>query len=336
MNEWVTYNEECDDGDGLFHNGCNQACEIAWESQNNLSRETATPLVFYPAFSPGYNESSAEAFAAPMTGAIVRTYYYKFTTHHTSTLTITTGSSQSTWDARIFEWRDCDTFSTLSLTNEDETVSVSGYQEGTCAEIKDYVIEPGTYYIAAQSELIGVKLECNDCEGTTCGDLLCTGIETIADCPEDCDPTYGTAPILNSSCFVDTVVNAWNSSQSSAQGNNSLSSNVNLGPGSCGGGGLTDVYLFTAGQTGSHIFKTEVIGQTDTVLYARSQCRNTGNSNELACNDDQRSSDLGSRIRFDLEEGEEAYVIVDSYNGNTTGQYNLLYSFCPTNAFCEF
>ena len=94
--------------------------------------------------------------------------------------------------------------------------------------------------------------------------------------------------------------------------------------GSCGGGGQTDLYSFTAPSTGRFDFNAVAAdGQVDTVLYARSICSDTSASSELACNGHVTSLPQNSFFRLSLTQGEVVYLFVDSYNGSSTGQYSL-------------
>ena len=356
MNHWKTSGEECDDGDGLAHNGCTQQCEVPVEAGTNTTIETAYSLRFYPSFSPGYTESAAEAFAAPMSWYFGTTYYYKFTVNHPSSLKITTGTTESLWDASRFEWDPCHDFSNFSLVNSEQGLSMPAELPDSCAEITDYQIAPGNYIISSQAQLFGVRVVCLDCDDPSCGDLLCNGIETLNNCPQDCDPNWIIADDNandnnnndnnnndnnnndnnNNDCGSELEITDWDFTQNLVSGNNSTSRNQGFGTASCGGGGLVDVYYFNANRSGSHIFTSTVVGNTDTLMYATNECPTLQTSTELACNDDLERGNLSSRIRFDLNMGESAYIIVDSYNGSSTGNYNLSYNFCPSGTFCEF
>jgi hypothetical protein len=98
--------------------------------------------------------------------------------------------------------------------------------------------------------------------------------------------------------------------------------------GSCGGGAGQDVYAFTAPSAGLYSFETDLEDRRDdTVLYARSHCRFTGPSSELACNDDfdTERQQVFSHFELALDEGQTIYVFVDGWGGQDgwTGAYAL-------------
>ena len=84
--------------------------------------------------------------------------------------------------------------------------------------------------------------------------------------------------------------------------------------GSCGRGGPSNdvVISFTAPADGEYV--AQMIGDFDTVLYARSYCAFPDN---LACNDDSEIG--GSQIFLSLVAGEMVYLIADGYNEGASG-----------------
>jgi len=96
------------------------------------------------------------------------------------------------------------------------------------------------------------------------------------------------------------------------------------GGGSCGGGGPTDVFSFTAPDADTYSFATSQLGtNVDTVLYLRNFCQLP--AYELTCNDDFVAG-RSSRVTAALEAGETIFVFVDSVDGTATGSYKLTVS----------
>ena len=97
------------------------------------------------------------------------------------------------------------------------------------------------------------------------------------------------------------------------------------GGGSCGGGGPSDVYSFTAATAGTYHFtafaEMEDSMEVDMLIFVRSFCGQFLADYELACNDDY--SGLNSGVEVELTEGETVYLFVDSFNGGGTGAYNV-------------
>lgn len=101
--------------------------------------------------------------------------------------------------------------------------------------------------------------------------------------------------------------------------------------GSCGGGGseaYDQVVRFVAPEGGAWQFvltpralRGQVFGSYDPVLHARSTCADP--EAELACNDDIAAGRLESRLRLELEAGEEVFLVVDTIGRAINARYGL-------------
>ena len=104
--------------------------------------------------------------------------------------------------------------------------------------------------------------------------------------------------------------------------------------GSCGGGGSEAVIEFIAPSAGRWLFSTSnpVTGSVDTVLYARTVCREP--STETRCDDDSGNG-VTSRLALQLEVGQIIFVFVDVWAG-TLGLFGLLpRNFTGTGDLCD-
>jgi hypothetical protein len=95
-----------------------------------------------------------------------------------------------------------------------------------------------------------------------------------------------------------------------------------MGESSCGGGGPSDVYSFTAATAGTYHFTAISADEmVDMLIYARSYCGSFTPSFELACNDDY--VDYNSGLEVELAEGDTMYLFIDSYLGGNGGTYEV-------------
>ena len=82
------------------------------------------------------------------------------------------------------------------------------------------------------------------------------------------------------------------------------------------------MFSFTAPQRALYRFETG--GERgDTILWARRQCGVGGAQVEFACNDDIFELGRFSRIEFQLEADETAYLFVDSFGIDNRAAYRL-------------
>ncbi len=101
--------------------------------------------------------------------------------------------------------------------------------------------------------------------------------------------------------------------------------------GSCGGGGseaYDQVVRFAAPEAGAWQFvltpralRGQVFGSYDPVLHARSTCEDP--ESERACNDDIAAGRLESRLRLELDAGEEVFLVVDTVGRAINARYEL-------------
>ena len=104
--------------------------------------------------------------------------------------------------------------------------------------------------------------------------------------------------------------------------NSDNSASTITGESSCGGGGPSDVYSFTATTAGTYHFTAiSEVENVDMLIYARTYCSSFNPTYEPACNDDY--IDLNSGIEVELTESETIYVFVDSYLGENGGAYTI-------------
>ena len=90
---------------------------------------------------------------------------------------------------------------------------------------------------------------------------------------------------------------------------------------SCGGGGKTRVFSFSAPEAGTYAFQTSALGQgVDTVLSVRSFCQLAGY--ELGCSDDAGAG-KASRVELTLGAGDEVFALVGAKDDATTGAFTL-------------
>lgn len=109
---------------------------------------------------------------------------------------------------------------------------------------------------------------------------------------------------------------------------NSAASTKTYGPFSCGGGGPSDLFAFTAPEAGRYRIETSRLGVgVDTLIAVRPYCQLA--AYELGCNDDGNpiTGTPSSRLEVELAADETVYIFVDSYvdpNGNAyAGEYTL-------------
>lgn len=107
----------------------------------------------------------------------------------------------------------------------------------------------------------------------------------------------------------------------SYSGSNLGQSDANLG--SCTEGVNGDEYLvtWTAPDAGTYFIDT-IGSDIDTVLYVLDQCSGT----ELACADDISTDVLQSSLSLDLSAGETILIVVDGFNGDASGSFELYIS----------
>lgn len=110
-----------------------------------------------------------------------------------------------------------------------------------------------------------------------------------------------------------------------AGGNNELIS-------ACGGSGQETVYTYEVTDPTSLLITTDFPETTlDTVLYVRSDCRDT--DTEIMCNDDTVGTT--STLLIDVEPG-VYYIIVDAHNMGSAGNYKVAISeFTPQGGACD-
>ncbi len=207
----------------------------------------------------------------------------------------------------------------------------------------------GTCDSAGGEDTVSCPLDC----GTDCGDGACNGDETALNCELDCtacgngvceaeesatgnccdDCGCGAFEVCHSShvCVPDLsrgdtcadAVPIEASDSRSYPGRTSDASDDNQGSCTEGTKGQDRVYTFVLAAEAN--LAAEVTG-IDSVLYLRSICTDAGS--EIACNDDvdypeNPHSEFGP---LTLAAG-SYFLIVDSYNENTAGDYTLTVSF---------
>ena len=192
---------------------------------------------------------------------------------------------------------------TLSIVVTDEL--------GLGSEV--YTLEVGTPAMVNEGDACDTYGALNVCgEGFTCVET-CTSSEN-----------------LDNSCPMDWTVTALEL-DAATTGDNSASA-ITADGGSCGGGGLSDVYSFTAASAGTYNFTATGNGDTvDMLIYARSYCSTYIPSLELACNDDidTEGMNYNSSIDVELAEGETTYLFVDSYAAQSVGPYTVTATAAP-------
>jgi hypothetical protein len=173
--------------------------------------------------------------------------------------------------------------------------------------------EPITITVTNEIPIVGEGEYCDEfgglasCDGSLyCIENTCTSSGDLsAECPEDYTVNELTLGVTVS-------------------GDNSGSELT--GGGTCGGGGPSDYYSFTAEVAGDYsVTLTGLNSEVDTLLVVREYCAYAGEAFELACNDDidVSNSNYNSSVTLSLVEGQTVYVIADSYDGISTGPYEL-------------
>lgn len=99
------------------------------------------------------------------------------------------------------------------------------------------------------------------------------------------------------------------------------------GGGSCGGGGPSEAFTFTAPAAGTYrVATSQLAARANTVVYVRPFCQLP--AYEIACNDDAGSA--ASMVDVELAGGETVYIFVDSFidpeGRQATGRYTLTVS----------
>lgn len=99
------------------------------------------------------------------------------------------------------------------------------------------------------------------------------------------------------------------------------------GGGSCGGGGPSEAFTFTAPAGGTYrVATSQLAARANTVVYVRPFCQLP--AYEIACNDDAGSA--ASMVDVELAGGETVYIFVDSFidpeGRQATGRYTLTVS----------
>jgi hypothetical protein len=200
---------------------------------------------------------------------------------------------------------------------------------GSWVDPAEMIAGPTTISVVA-SDALGLTSEAFSIEvGTPVmaneGDA-CDTYGALSVCGEGfiCVETCTSSESLDNSCPMDWTVTALEL-DTATMGDNSASM-ITADGGSCGGGGASDVYSFTAATAGTYSFTAN--GDADTVdmlIYARSYCSSYIPSLELACNDDIDTENMNynSSIDVELAEGETTYLFIDSYAAQSTGAYTV-------------
>ena len=152
-------------------------------------------------------------------------------------------------------------------------------------------------------------------------DATCDPFGALNVCGEGyiCVETCTTEESIDYSCPSDWTVTEL-SLDTPLMSDNSTS--TIMGESSCGGGGPSDVYSFTAATAGTYHFTASSDDQgVDMLIYARTYCSNFIPSFEPACNDDYDG--LNSGVEVELAEGETMYLFIDSYLGGNAGAYSV-------------
>ncbi|WP_437590015.1 DUF4215 domain-containing protein [Sorangium sp. So ce1000] len=91
--------------------------------------------------------------------------------------------------------------------------------------------------------------------------------------------------------------------------------------GTCGGAGGELVYRYTPEASGNVTITATPEGNSDVVLYARSDCADR--DSELACADDLFESDWEESITVAVTAGQPIAIVVDSYDAASSGRFTL-------------
>jgi hypothetical protein len=156
----------------------------------------------------------------------------------------------------------------------------------------------------------------------------------MVDAPMHDAPVADSAePDAASSCdSVQTLTIASGSTSATATGTTEgAASNLNPMDSNCASGtGPEVVYRVTVPGTGSfRLTASTDFPETmaDTVVYMQTGC---GSGTELGCNDDVRpGSDTNSVVHANVNGGDTVFVVVDTYDDNSTGPFKLQVSVVP-------
>lgn len=217
------------------------------------------------------------------------------------------GNQQACYDAAVAQLLECyDQKFALIAKVEVETVDATGRVSGKqTVDITDApAVETGG--VCDPYGATGICPEGNICWSEANMQPETCHTEGPA-CPED----YGT---------IDLLAHAETSSKWVYAGDNSES--ANHGGATCGGGGPSDVFAFTAPAAGMYTISTGALASgVDTVVSVRQFCQLS--AYDLACNDDITSSNVASRVLLSLTEGQTVYFVVGSAAAQTAGGYTL-------------
>ncbi len=157
-----------------------------------------------------------------------------------------------------------------------------------------------------QAVVVEAGAACNNVTATcgperVCFDGVCSDPAAAAACPEE---------------WAVTALEAGADGSVEVQGDNTDAEGLRRG--SCGGGGGTQVYSYTAAVAGTYnVTMNAADANSDPIVYVRGLCNyNLGaRGRDISCGADNSPEDTNASAFMTLEEGETVFIFADAYYG---------------------
>ena len=220
--------------------------------------------------------------------------------------TLTLGESGSDYSSFI-DQQDDGSFTAAVFVTFAETADLSPFEQGTFVVADREAQRSNVLELTSEAAITVSRGEaCNyvtvTCEAdSACVDGVCVDPLTAAACPDEWAVT-------------DLDVGADGTSQ--IEGDNTDAEGLRRG--SCGGGGATQIYSYTATVSGTFLVNMNAASpESDPVVYVRRLCNyNLGTwGRDLSCSDNIGENDTNASAFMTLEAGETVYVFADAFYG---------------------
>ena len=220
--------------------------------------------------------------------------------------TLTLGQSGTDFTSLI-DQNDDGTFSGAIIITFGATADLEGLERGSLiiadreaqrSNVLELVSMPATEVMLGEA-CNYVTVVCGD--DSVCFEGTCQAPEAAAACPDD----WGVSVLEVGADGTVTI-----------EGDNSEA--TGLRNGSCGGGGATQVYSYTASTAGTFLVNMDALNETsDPIVYVRRLCDyNIGDlGRDLSCGADRSESDRNATASMTLEAGETVFIFADAYSG---------------------